>query len=45
LLKEKDFLATDLASRPVAISIDVLHLKKGTTSRIFVVERTEGGKP
>ena len=45
LLKEKDFLATDLASRPVAISIDVLHLKKGATSRIFVVERTEGGKP
>ena len=45
LLKEKDFLTTDLAARPVAISIDVLHLKKGTTSRIFVVERTEGGTP
>jgi conjugal transfer pilus assembly protein TraK len=45
LLKEKDFLATDLASRPVAISIDLMHLKKGATSRIFVVERTEGGKP
>jgi conjugal transfer pilus assembly protein TraK len=43
LLKEKDFLATDLASRPVAISIDVLKLTKGATSRIFVVERTEGG--
>jgi Family of unknown function (DUF6079)/TraK protein len=44
-LKEKDFLTTELAQRPVAVSIDIMNLKKGETSRIFVVERTEGGQP
>jgi conjugal transfer pilus assembly protein TraK len=44
-LREKDFLTTELAQRPVAISIDIMNLKKGETSRIFVVEKTEGGQP
>ena len=44
-LREKDFLTTDLAQKPVAVSIDTLNLKKGEISRIFVVERTEGGQP
>lgn len=44
-LKEKDFLTTELAQRPVAVSIDVMNLKKDETSRIFVVERAEGGQP
>ena len=43
-LKEKDFLRTELCQRPVAVSIDVLNLKKGETSRIFIVERAEGGQ-
>lgn len=43
-LREKDFLTTDLAQRPVAVSIDTLNLKRGDTSRIIVVERTEGGQ-
>lgn len=43
-LKEKDFLNTELAQRPVAVSIDVMNLRKGEMSRIFVVERTEGGQ-
>jgi hypothetical protein len=41
-LREKDFLTADLAQRPVAVSIDTMNLKKGETSRIFVVERTGG---
>lgn len=45
ILREKDFLTTDLAQRPAAVSIDTLNLKRGETSRIFVVERTEGGRP
>lgn len=43
-LREKDFLNTGLAQRPVAVSIDVMNLRKGEMSRIFVVERTEGGQ-
>lgn len=43
-LKEKDFLRTDLAQRPVAVSIDVLDLKKGGMSRVFIVERAEGDR-
>ncbi len=41
-LREKDFLTTELAQRPVAVSIDTMNLKRGETSRIFVVERTGG---
>ena len=44
-LREKDFLTAELAQRPVAVSIDSMNLTKGETSRIFVVERTEGGQP
>jgi conjugal transfer pilus assembly protein TraK len=44
-LREKDFLTADLAQKPVAVSIDTLNLKKGEISRIFIVERTEGGQP
>ncbi len=46
-IKERDFLRPDLASRAVAVSIDLLNLKKGETARAFVVEVTgngEGGK-
>lgn len=39
-LREKDLIRHDLVRRPVAISIDVLNLKKGEMSRIFMVERT-----
>ncbi len=42
ILREKDFLTTDLAQRPVAVSIDTMNLKKGETSRIFIIERTGG---
>lgn len=43
-LKEKDFLRTELCQRPVAVSIDVLNLKKGETARIFILEKAEGGE-
>jgi conjugal transfer pilus assembly protein TraK len=42
-LKEKDFLKSELASKPVGVSIDVLNLKKGGMSRIFIVEKYDGG--
>jgi len=43
-LKEKDFLKSELATKPVGVSIDILNLKKGGTSRIFVIERYDGGQ-
>ncbi len=43
-LKEKDFLSKDLTQKPLAVSIEMMNLKKGEMSRIFVVERTEGGQ-
>lgn len=43
-LKEKDFLNSELVQRPLAVSIDILNLKKGETSRVFVVEKGEGGR-
>ena len=44
-LKENDFLRTDISLHPVAVSVESMTLKKGETSRVFVVERNEGGQP
>jgi conjugal transfer pilus assembly protein TraK len=41
--KENDFLRTDV-SLHVAVSVESMTLKKGETSRVFVVERNEGGQ-
>ncbi len=43
-LKENDFLRTDVSLHPVAVSVESMTLKKGETSRVFVVERNEGGQ-
>ena len=43
-LKENDFLRTDISLHPVAVSVESMTLKKGETSRVFVVERNEGGQ-
>jgi conjugal transfer pilus assembly protein TraK len=43
--KESDFLRTDISLYPVAVSAESMTLKKGETSRVFVVERNEGGQP
>jgi len=43
-LREKDFLRADLAEQAVAVSIDVMNLKKGETARVFIVERVQGGE-
>ncbi len=42
--KENDFLRTDVSLHPVAVSVESMTLKKGETSRVFVVERNEGGQ-
>ena len=42
--KESDFLRTEISLHPVAVSAESMTLKKGETSRVFVVERTEGGQ-
>ena len=42
---ENDFLRTDISLHPVAVSTESMTLRKGETSRVFVVERTEGGQP
>jgi conjugal transfer pilus assembly protein TraK len=42
--KENDFLRTDISLHPVAVSAESMTLKKGETSRVFVVERNEGGQ-
>ena len=44
-LRENDFLRTDVSLHPVAVSVESMTLKKGETSRVFVVERNEGGQP
>ena len=36
---------TEVSLHPVAVSVESMTLKKGETSRVFVVERTEGGQP
>jgi conjugal transfer pilus assembly protein TraK len=43
--KESDFLRTEISLHPVAVSAESMTLKKGETSRVFVVERNEGGQP
>lgn len=43
--KESDFLRTDISLHPVAVSVESMTLKKGETSRVFVVERNNGGQP
>ena len=43
--KESDFLRTDISLHPVAVSVESMTLKKGETSRVFMVERNEGGQP
>ena len=43
--KESDFLRTDVSLHPVAVSAESMTLKKGETSRVFVVERNEGEQP
>jgi conjugal transfer pilus assembly protein TraK len=43
--KESDFLRTDISLHPVAVSVELMTLKKGETSRVFVVERNDGGQP
>ena len=40
-LIERNFLVTELVTRPGAISIDPLHIKQGETARMIVVERKE----
>ena len=42
--KENDFLRTDVSLHPVAVSVESMTLKKGETSRVFVIERNEGGQ-
>jgi conjugal transfer pilus assembly protein TraK len=42
--KENDFLRTDVSLHPVAVSAESMTLKKGETSRVFVVERVDGGQ-
>ena len=42
--RENDFLRTDVSLHPVAVSVESMTLKKGETSRVFVVERTDGGQ-
>lgn len=37
-ISEKDFLRNEISTRPIAISLDRLVLKKGETLRVFVVE-------
>lgn len=37
--KEKDFLKTDLTTKPVAISLSKLDIKKGESAKIFIVEQ------
>jgi conjugal transfer pilus assembly protein TraK len=37
---EKDFLKTELTSRPVAVSLSKMILKPDDVSRIFIIERT-----
>ena len=43
--KESDFLRTDISLHPVAVSAESLTLRRGETSRVFVVEQNEGGQP
>jgi conjugal transfer pilus assembly protein TraK len=43
--KESDFLRTEISLHPVAVSVESMTMKKGETSRVFVVERSEGGQP
>jgi conjugal transfer pilus assembly protein TraK len=43
--KESDFLRTDISLHPVAVSAESMTLRKGEASRVFVVERHEGGQP
>ncbi len=41
-VEEKLFLIPELTRNPVGISLEKLVLRKGQTSRLFIVERTEG---
>ncbi len=43
--KENDFLRTEVSLHPVALSVESMTLKQGETSRVFVVERADGGQP
>ena len=43
--RESDFLRTDISLHPVAVSAESMTLRKGEASRVFVVERHEGGQP
>jgi conjugal transfer pilus assembly protein TraK len=42
-LKERDFLRREFGRRIVAVAVDRLNLRKGETSRVFVVEMEGGG--
>jgi len=42
ILKEKEFLRSEITSKPLAISVDITNLKKGETARILIVEQGEG---
>ncbi len=42
--KESDFLRTGISTYPVAVCAEFMTLRKGEASRVFVVERTEGGQ-
>ena len=42
--KESDFLRIDVSIHPVAVSVESMTLKNGELSRVFVVERTNGGQ-
>lgn len=37
--KEKDFLNTEVTTRPVAISLSKLSIKKGESAKVFIVEQ------
>ena len=39
-LKERDFLKVGITTRPLAVAVDKLSLRKGEIARIFLVEKT-----
>jgi hypothetical protein len=43
-LSEKQFLLMELATQPLAISLSRLNLNSNDSARLFIVERTGGGR-
>lgn len=44
-LTERDFLRSELTSRPLAVAVDELLLAEGVQSRVFIVEQRDGDAP